>query len=89
MALQLSMMTATGFSAPEAYGRIVEINYSYNRKRTVAKMHWFKDKAAADSSARLSQDTVTFEAVIDGDNLVAQAYVAFKGLDHLSGASDV
>lgn len=87
MALQKSITANTGFTAPSAYGRVVEL--SYTRNKTLAKLYWYKDQSAADSSVKISQDTVEFSASLDGDNLIAQAYLAFKGLDHLSDAEDV
>jgi hypothetical protein len=87
MALQKTIAANTGFTAPSAYGRVVELTYA--RNKTSAKLYWYKDQNAADRSVKISQDTVEFSASLDGDNLVAQAYVAFKGLEHLSDAEDV
>lgn len=87
MALQKSITTNTGFTASNAYGRVVEVNYT--RNKTSAKMHWYKDKSAADSAVKIGQDTVEFSAVLDGGNLIAQAYNAFKALEHLTNSEDV
>jgi hypothetical protein len=87
MALQKSITSGSGFTASSAYGRIVEVQY--NRNKTTAKMHWYKDQASADTNSRIGQDIVSFTADLDGSNLVSQAYTAFKGLDHLSDATDV
>tara|TARA_R110000796_G_C14557522_1_gene434521 strand:- start:599 stop:862 length:264 start_codon:yes stop_codon:yes gene_type:complete len=87
MALQKSMTSGNGFTASSAYGRIVEVQY--NRNKTTAKMHWYKDQASADTNSRMGQDTVEFTADLDGANLVSQAYASFKGLEHLSDTTDV
>lgn len=87
MALQKEIISKTGFNAINAYGRVVDVHYT--RDRTKAILYWFKDASIADSAAKISQDTVEFAADINGQNLVAQAYEAFKKLKHVSGAKDV
>jgi hypothetical protein len=87
MALQKSITTSTGFTASTAYGRVVEVNYT--RNKTTAKLHWYKDQSVADEAVKINQDTVEFSANLDGDNLIAQAYLAFKSLEHLNDAEDV
>lgn len=87
MALQKTITTKTGFTASNAYGRVVEVYY--NRNKTTAKLHWYKDQSAADEAVKINQDTIEFSASLDGDNLIAQAYFAFKNLEHLNDAEDV
>jgi hypothetical protein len=87
MALQKSITANTGFTASNAYGRVVEVYY--NRNKTTAKLHWYKDQSAADEAVKIGQDTVEFSSNLDGNNLIAQAYVALKGLEHLADAEDV
>lgn len=87
MALQKSYTSSNGFTASAAYGRVVEVQY--NRNKTTAKLHWYLDKSAADTANKIGQDVVEFSASLDGNNLVAQAYAAFKALEHLTDASDV
>lgn len=87
MALQKSITANTGFTASNAYGRVVEVNYT--RNKTSAKLQWYKDQSAADEAVKIGQDTVEFSANLDGSNLITQAYNAFKGLEHLTDAEDV
>lgn len=87
MALQKTIITNTGFTASNAYGRVVEVNYT--RNKTSAKLQWYKDQSAADEAVKIGQDTVEFSANLDGVNLIAQAYNAFKSLEHLKDANDV
>jgi hypothetical protein len=86
MALTKQIKTATGFTANQAYGRVVEIQYC--KPQTTAKLFWFKDQESAETAQPISKDTVTFSVEVTGDNFVAQAYNVFKKLEHLSDATD-
>lgn len=86
MAIQMTKITSQGFQASNAYGRIVEVQYF--RNKAIAKLHWFKDSASADSASKIDQDVIEFVPEITKTNLVAQAYEAFKKQEHLAGATD-
>jgi hypothetical protein len=88
MALQKAITTDTGFTATQAYGRVVELKYY--RNKTDAILSWYKDAASAGTVTPIQKDKVTFAGDVNlDDNLVGQAYAAFKAKEELSDAIDV